>query len=155
MGKHSFYDRRKLYQKKSPPPKYFTDEILMKPLMTNKKEIMKGLIIGPQGGLVCVDKEAMEKQKGVLMEMFKQLTINMLKGLTISHISLPVRIFEPRSSIHRVVDSLTFAPKYLKQAAASNDHLERLKLVIAFSISAIYVCTSQYKPFNPLLGETL
>jgi hypothetical protein len=33
--------------------------------------------------------------------------------------------------------------------------LERLKLVIAFTISSIYLCTSQHKPFNPLLGETL
>jgi hypothetical protein len=30
-----------------------------------------------------------------------------------------------------------------------------LKLVVAFTISSIYLCTSQNKPFNPLLGETL
>jgi hypothetical protein len=26
--------------------------------------------------------------------------------------------------------------------------------VIAFSLSSLYICTSQYKPFNPILGET-
>ena len=30
-----------------------------------------------------------------------------------------------------------------------------MKLVVAFVFSSIYMCTSQDKPFNPLLGETL
>jgi len=47
------------------------------------------------------------------------------------------------------------APKYLRMAADTNDHLERLKLTVAFAISSIYMCTGQNKPFNPLLGETL
>lgn len=40
-------------------------------------------------------------------------------------------------------------------AADTTDHLERFKQVIAFSLSSLYICTSQYKPFNPILGETL
>ena len=79
----------------------------------------------------------------------------MLKGLSISHISLPIKIFEPRSSIQRICDLWTFAPKFLKQAAESDDHVERLKCVVAFAISSIYLCCGQNKPFNPLLGETL
>lgn len=34
----------------------------------------------------------------------------------------------------------TFAPKFLKRAAETNDHLERLKLVVAFAVSSIYMC---------------
>ena len=41
----------------------------------------------------------MDKQKGVLINVLKQLTVNLLKGLTITHISLPIKIFEPRSAI--------------------------------------------------------
>lgn len=74
---------------------------------------MKGLKEQPYGGLVCVDKEAMERQKGVLVDVLKQLTMNIMKGLTITHISLPIKIFEPRSSIQRIVDIWSFAPKYL------------------------------------------
>ena len=85
----------------------------------------------------------------------KQLAVNLFKGLSISHISLPIKIFEPRSSIQRICDLWTFAPKFLKQAAQTSDHLERLKLVIAFNISGLYLTTSNDKPFNPLLGETL
>jgi hypothetical protein len=56
----------------------------------------------------------MERQKGVLMNVVKQLTVNLIKGLTITHISLPIKIFEPRSSIQRIVDIWSFAPKYLR-----------------------------------------
>jgi hypothetical protein len=65
-----------------------------------------------------------------------------MQGLTITHISLPIKIFEPRSSIQRIVDIWSFAPHYLNQAAQSDNHLERLKLVIAFALSGIYICTS-------------
>ena len=84
----------------------------------------------------------MDRQRGVLMDVLKQLTMNMLKGLSISHISLPIKIFEPRSAISRIVDVWSFAPKYLKRATETKDHLERLKLVIAFALSGIYICTS-------------
>ena len=53
----------------------------------------------PQGGLLCTDQEAMERQKGVLGNVVKQLAINLLKGLTISHISLPIKIFQPMSAL--------------------------------------------------------
>lgn len=124
-------------------------------LPTRKQDIMKGLIEPPFGGLLCTDEEAMERQKGVLVDVVKQLAITLLKGLTIAHISLPIKIFEPRSSIQRIVDIWSFAPKFLKAAAETTDQLERFKQVIAFSMSSLYICTAQYKPFNPILGETL
>lgn len=97
----------------------------------------------------------MDRQKGVLVEVIKQLTVNLLKGLTISHISMPIKIFEARSSIQRIVDIWSFAPKHLSEASSITDPLERFKRVIAFALCGLYICTSQYKPFNPLLGETL
>ena len=87
----------------------------------------------------------------VLYELVKVMG----SGKSISHISLPIKIFEPRSSIQRIVDLWSGAPVYLKLAAAETaDPLERLKYVITFAISSYYMCTSQDKPFNPLLGET-
>jgi hypothetical protein len=138
----SFVDPRQPYNHKCPPAKYFTEEILTAPLPTSKEMILKGLEEQEYGGLVCRDQEALDKQKGVLVDVLKQLTITLLKGLTIAHISLPIKIFEPRSSLQRIVDIWSFAPKYLKQAAETTDHLERLKLVIAFSLSGVYICTS-------------
>lgn len=34
----------------------------------------------------------------------------------------------------------TFAPNFLRKAADSSDQLERLKLVVAFAVSSIYMC---------------
>lgn len=68
---------------------------------------------------------------------------------------MPIKIFEPRSAISRIVDIYSFAPKHLNHAASISDQLERFKLVIAFALSGVYLTTSQYKPFNPILGETL
>ena len=149
---NSFVDYRQPFHHESPPPKYFDPEILLNPLPSAKVDILKGLVEPPFGGLVCTDQDAMERQKGVLVDVVKQLAITLLKGLTLAHISLPIKIFEPRSSIQRIVDIWSFAPKFLKQAAETTDHLERLKQVIAFSLSSLYICTSQYKPFNPILG---
>jgi hypothetical protein len=122
---------------------------------SEKDKILRGFDFPEQGGMICTDQEMLDKQKGVLSHVVKQLAVNMMKGLSISHISLPIKIFEPRSSIQRICDMWTFAPTFLKQAAQTNDHLERLKLTVAFTISCIYMCANQQKPFNPLLGETL
>jgi hypothetical protein len=100
VGPFSFVDFRHQYDHASPPPKYFDEEILLVQLPQIKKEIMKGLIEPePFGGLVCTDQDAMDRQKGVLVDVVKQLAVTLLKGLTIAHISLPIKIFEPRSSI--------------------------------------------------------
>jgi len=69
--------------------------------------------------------------------------------------SLPVKMFEPRSAISRIVDLFSFFPLFMKKAIDTDDPLERLKLVISSGISSIYLCCGQMKPFNPILGETL
>jgi len=90
----------------------------------------------------------------VLANVAKQLAINLMKGLSISHISLPIKIFEARSSIQRVVDLWSSAPKFMRMAVEAENPIERMKAVIAFGLSSIILCTGQNKPFNPLLGET-
>lgn len=98
-GPFSFADDRDPVNDECPPPIYFTDEQILKPLPTSKAEILQGLEVTSKGALICTDQEALDKQKGVLGAVAKQLAINLLKGLSISHISLPIKIFEPRSSI--------------------------------------------------------
>jgi hypothetical protein len=56
VGPNSFVDFRRNYDHASPPPKYFDEEILLAPLATAKKDILKGLVEPePYGGLVCTD----------------------------------------------------------------------------------------------------
>ena len=61
VGKHSFIDSRQPYNKRCPPPKYFTEDILLEELPTSKEDILRGLIEGHHGGLVCIDQEAMDR----------------------------------------------------------------------------------------------
>ena len=76
------------------------------------------------------DQDLIQKQSGVLSNVAKQLAVNMLKGLSISHISLPIRIFEPRSSIQRIVDFWSHCSEHFKKAAECTDPVERMKWVI-------------------------
>jgi hypothetical protein len=77
-----------------------------------------------------------------------------MEGKTVVGVSLPVRIFEPRSTLERMVDFWSTAPVYLTRAAETDDPVERMKNVICFCMSTLYYGTRQLKPFNPILGET-
>lgn len=96
---NSFIDPTLPYDEACPPPKYFSMELLLTPLPTDKNDFLNGLEVNQEGSLVCTDEEALNKQKGVLSNVAKQLAVNLMKGLSISHISLPIKIFEARSSI--------------------------------------------------------
>lgn len=89
-----------------------------------------------------------------MSNVIKQVIKCVLTGQPVSGISLPVRVFEPRSQIERMLDTFGFAPIFLRQAALETDHLERLKLVITSVVAGMYGSVKQLKPFNPLLGET-
>lgn len=78
----------------------------------------------------------------------------LLKGRGIVGISLPVRIFEPRSTLERVCDMWCAGPVYMKRAALMQDKVERFKNIVAFSLSGFWNMCGQRKPFNPILGET-
>jgi len=68
-------------------------------LPTDRETLLSNFEIPEAGGLIYTDEEQLEKQKGILSHVIKQLAVNMLKGLSMSHTSLPIRIFEPRSTI--------------------------------------------------------
>ena len=115
---------------------------------------MEGMRVAEKGGLECVDKKILDKQKGLMSEVVKQVIKCVFSGQPISGISLPVRVFEPRSQLERMIDSFGFAPYFFKKAALTDNRLERLKLVIAAVVAGMYGSAKQLKPFNPLLGET-
>jgi len=69
-------------------------------------------------------------------------------------ISLPIRIFESRSTIERHVDQFSFASDPLEKAALCENNFVIFKNVIIFALSALFRSIKQLKPLNPLLGET-
>lgn len=144
--KGNFYKDRKKY----PVPIFLETEKWRKIPILTKSEVLYGLQINDKTGLVLVDPEIVKKFRGLVGEIMKQV----FKLIFGSPISLPVRIFEPKSTLSRICEYWSFAPVFLTQAAKASDALERLKLVITFSIAGLYLPTKQLKPFNPNLGET-
>ena len=87
-------------------------------------------------------------------DLIKKMASQLYSGRGVVGISLPVRIFEARSLIDRVTDWWSLFPYYLGKASQTKDPLQRFKLVIAAAIGGIHMGISQWKPFNPILGET-
>lgn len=97
----------------------------------------------------------LEKSKGIVGYVLKEIAKCIFTGRGVVGISLPVRIFEPRSALERVLDGFSYAPTFLTKACRESDPIARMKQVIAFIVSGMYMRANQCKPFNPLLGETL
>lgn len=62
-------------------------------------------------------KEVMNKQKGVYKEIIGKAAANAFSGKGTVSLSLPVKIFEPVSTLERVAEWFSFAPHYLTLAA--------------------------------------
>ncbi|KAE8994030.1 hypothetical protein PR003_g20626 [Phytophthora rubi] len=118
------------------------------------KTYMRGMMPLPSGGLKLIDKEVAKKQSGVVKDVIKSAGAKILEGKSAVSLSLPVRIFEPRTNLERVCDLMLYAPTFLNVAHAQNDALERFKYVMAFAVAGLHHSIGQLKPFNPILGET-
>lgn len=101
--------------------------------------MLVGFELLKDGSLKVTDQDVLDKQKGMLAEVAKQLTINLLKGLSIAHISLPIRIFDTRSSIQRIVSLWSYAKTHLNNAVNTKDPIERIKWVLCFGICGLYL----------------
>jgi hypothetical protein len=121
---------------------------------TDKDTILQSYESNSDGGLNCVDRVVLDKQRGVITEVIRQVAACLMKGQGIVGMSLPIRLFEPRSTLERMMDRWSFAPLFLR-GSISLKPLERFKRVIAMAMAGLYPGSTQEKPFNPLLGETL
>ena len=115
------------------------------------KGIYKGIKIDQKVGLVIVDPVVKDKYSGLI----KDIIIQLLQVPFGHHMSLNVKIFEPRCLQERVTNVFSNANRYLIPASDSNlQPYDRFKLVITFLFSGLYIPAQQLKPFNPFLGET-
>ena len=114
---------------------------------------LKDFLIKDYYGVYCLNQEVVDKQSGIIKEVLTQLTKCIWSGTAMS-LSLPIRIFEPRSYLERYTDWFAFAPILLTKAGSCKDKIEAFKNVIFFSLSALFRSSEQLKPLNPMLGET-
>jgi hypothetical protein len=125
----------------------------LKPLPLEKR--LPGYAVGTKGGVVCKALAEINSQDGLLVDMIGKVGKSLYEGNGISSLSLPVRIFEPKSTLERILGYWGMMPYYLKLAALEKDKLERLKYCCTFAVSGFWACCGQKKPFMPILGETL
>ena len=88
------------------------------------------------------------------MDLLKEVGTKLMNGKSLVGLSLPVRIFEPRTMLDRCLDGFHTFPHYLSLAADNTCTIERLKYISSAILSNMSHCISAYKPFNPILGET-
>ena len=109
------------------------------------------MIINNEKGLVLIDKEMTKKFKGIIGDILKQL----FKAIFGHKISLNVKLFEPKSILQTITDYWCFIPKFFPMALNENlNPVNRMKIIMSFGVSGLYLNAKQLKPFNPLITET-
>ncbi len=108
----------------------------------------KGIEIDDKVGLVITDPNVQKKYKGLLADIILQI----LRIPFGHHMSLKVKIFEPKSLMDRFLNCFDTINHYILSAADANvSPIERMKYVMTSIISCLYLTVQQLKPFNPFL----
>ena len=111
-------------------------------------------ILDNKNGLLNHNEIEKERIYRTVKWLIKKLGTNLIQGRSILNISFPVFLFDKRTMQQVFEYEQSISPIYLTLAALSKNNFERLKWVICFGISQLYLSTIQVKPFNPIIGET-
>ena len=147
------YDKliKKNNELRLPAPNFITKEEWCKPVDNSFKSIFKGIEIDDKSGLVISDPIVRKKFSGLI----KDIIIQIIQVPFGHHISLNVKIFEPKTILERYTSAFSYANIFLLPACNPKlSPYERFKLVISFQFAGLYIACQQLKPFNPFLGET-
>ena len=142
------YENGKL---KSPSPVFIDNEEWCKSKDVSKGEVLKGILIRDDVGLLLVDPFVCNKFSGMLGDLIKQI----LKVVFGHKISLNVKLFQPLSLSQTLLNYFSFIPKYIFPSLNPElSPISRMKFAISLGISGLYMNAMQLKPFNPLISET-
>ena len=142
------YENGKL---KSPSPVFIDNEEWCKSKDLSKGEVLKGILIRDDVGLLLVDPFVCKKFSGMLGDLIKQI----LKVVFGHKISLNVKLFQPLSLSQTLLNYFSFIPKYIIPSLNPEfSPISRMKYAISLGISGLYMNAMQLKPFNPLISET-
>lgn len=135
----------------SPSPTFLEYNLICLKPDLSKQGILNGMITDDRLGLILVDPHLSNRFKGVVGDMMTSVFSSIF---TRKPVSLPVKIFEPKSTLQRITEYWSFAPMFISTASKTVDVTEKLKYVVCFAVAGLYPSSKQLKPFNPLLGET-
>ena len=121
-----------------------------------KNEVLESRDFKPHdsAALAYLNEDAISAQRGVILYLAKKIGVNLLTGNSIMNISLPIKIFEPRSFLEKIAADFSYAPYFLTKAHENEDPFIRYKWVISWLIGSCHLEPQMIKPFNPILGET-
>lgn len=107
-----------------------------------------------EGEFLLIDKDVLESQRGVITDVIKQATMNLMKGKGLMRVQLPIRLFEPICA-YEVISRFTGFINKLHDAAAAKPGIERLKHVMSWIVGGFVQAVAVKKPFNNIIGETM
>lgn len=120
-----------------------------------RAEIFANFELAKTGELKLTNQKIIDAQSGIFGEVISRAMKSIFTGQGLVGMSLPIRIFEPRSTLQRIADGMCYITYLMKKANDTRDPVERAKFCLACMISGICMSGGQMKPFNPLLGETM
>lgn len=135
---------------KSPSPMFIENDLWMRRPNLTKEGILSSFEISDTDGIKLINPNICKKFDGILSDLIGQI----LKVLVGKKISMNVKLFSPTSLTQSFTNFWSFLPQFIPKASQCTDALERMKLVIAFAFSGLYIGCYQLKPFNPLISET-
>jgi hypothetical protein len=104
--------------------------------------------------LEYLNEDIISIQRGILVYLARKIGVNLLTGKSVMNVSLPIKIFEPRSMLEKVASDMRFIPYFLKKAMEDKEPIERMKTIVTCYICGLQLEPQMLKPFNPILGET-
>ena len=114
---------------KSPSPIFISNDEWCESKDLSKNEVLKGILINEEAGLLLVDPLVCNKFSGMLGDLIKQF----LKVFLGHKISLNVKLFQPLSLSQTLLNYFSFIPKFILPSV-NNDitPLDRMKLAINY-----------------------
>lgn len=87
-----------------------------------------------EGGLAMNNRALLEQQRGAIFELIRDMGKQLLTGhINLVNLSMPVKMFEPRSYLEKLSDVWVHS-RILTKAASCDDQLLRLKWVVTWCV---------------------
>lgn len=156
LNSNSYFDINSFTDETCFAPKEipFTEIVSMTPKMLPMSKRLEGFKVDKDGTLKVACKEIKTKQKAAITGIFKRAAVKLLEGKNVVGMSLPINIFQPRSTIERLGDLFSYFPHYCNLASETDDEIKRIKYLTSAVVASCQFQMNQWKPFNPIMGET-
>lgn len=110
---------------------------------------------GYYGGFSCTDAVLLKRLRSAATEIVKMIGKKIFSGkMDLTKISFPIKCMGPITTLELMPTLQSTMVVYLNKAAAIQDPVERMKLLMTHNISFFYKEKIFDKPLNPILGET-